>query len=388
MLFNKLNFSFPLGSGGAPAETWWLASGTNLVPFMRHKSSDVVADATITAPAGGRTYLYTTLWRAIAQDGLVRRLWLSVITTGATAWKAKVFRKNGANYDFVSECAFTPSGTGLISVDLSTPISCQPGDRIAIFVPENGAFSVDNTSANHTYNEADGDIITTNAFTTQTTSKSMNLIPYGYQPFAVFIGDSIMEGHNTASVWHSVFDTANGPSGNPTAEVGNQMRAIMPGLEYQNYAFADQGWVWVDATGLLQAYTSYALKASAWVIMAGVNDISNGVTWDTVAGELATIRTRVVAGDLWICEILPWTAGSDLQAATLRTWNDNLATWCAANNARLIACHDAMGQVRVSTGEIDDLLTAYNQDGVHLKQAGVDALAAIIKAALGAVYNP
>jgi hypothetical protein len=85
--------------------------------------------------------------------------------------------------------------------------------------------------------------------------------------------------------------------------------------------------------------------------------------------------------------LLPWTNGSDGQAGTVRTWNANLAVWCAANGAHLIECHDPMGQVRISTGELDDMKTAYNQDGVHLSTVGVDALAQIIKTAFQAYYG-
>jgi hypothetical protein len=45
-----------------------------------------------------------------------------------------------------------------------------------------------------------------------------------------------------------------------------------------------------------------------------------------------------------------------------------------------------MGQVRISTGELDDLKTAYNQDGIHLKQAGVDMMAQTIKAKMAMYF--
>jgi lysophospholipase L1-like esterase len=80
-----------------------------------------------------------------------------------------------------------------------------------------------------------------------------------------------------------------------------------------------------------------------------------------------------------ISEILPWTAGTDANAATIRSFNGSLATWCAANGATLVLCHDTMGMIRASTGEIDDLNTAYDYDGVHLTATGVVKMAQIIK---------
>lgn len=96
-----------------------------------------------------------------------------------------------------------------------------------------------------------------------------------------------------------------------------------------------------------------------------------------------TFLAALPAGtSLFVNEILPYTSGNDTQAATIRTLNANYATWCAENGATLIQCHDAMGQVRASTGELDDLATAYNHDGAHLTTAGVDKLAEIVAQAL------
>ena len=155
-------------------------------------------------------------------------------------------------------------------------------------------------------------------------------------------------------------------------------------FEYQNMSLGSQTFAWVLSTG---APAAIAVQPRAILIHCGVNDIATARSWANVEADLDGIAALITTEDLWIDEILPWTNGSDGQAATVRTWNDNLATWCAANGAHLIACHDAMGQVRSGTGELDDLKTAYDQDGVHLSTAGVDALAQIIKTALQAYYG-
>jgi len=69
---------------------------------------------------------------------------------------------------------------------------------------------------------------------------------------------------------------------------------------------------------------------------------------------------------------------NDVQAATIRTWNANLAAWCLSNNATLIPTHDAMGKIRVSTGQLDDLKTEYDADGTHITQLGVLKMAEIM----------
>jgi hypothetical protein len=113
------------------------------------------------------------------------------------------------------------------------------------------------------------------------------------------------------------------------------------------------------------------------------------VDWATIQSNLNTIKATILPWQhLFVDEILPWTNGTDAQVATVRTFNANLAVWCAANGATLVPCWGAMGQLRPSTGYFDDLKAVYDQDGVHLKQPGVDQMAAIWKAELEKYYNP
>jgi lysophospholipase L1-like esterase len=80
---------------------------------------------------------------------------------------------------------------------------------------------------------------------------------------------------------------------------------------------------------------------------------------------------------LFISEIAPYTAGNDTMAANIRAFNSNYATWCANNGAVLVPIHDALGKVRASTGQLDDL--NYDAgDGTHLSKTGVDVYAKII----------
>lgn len=137
-------------------------------------------------------------------------------------------------------------------------------------------------------------------------------------------------------------------------------------VQITDNALGSQTFAWVNSTGMPAAV---ATNPQAILIHCGVNDISDGRTWAQVESDLDGIKAQW-SGVLFISEILPWTNGTDEQNVTVRTWNDNLATWCAANDATLIATHDAMGQVRVSTGELDDLKTIYDSDGVHPTSAG------------------
>jgi hypothetical protein len=199
-----------------------------------------------------------------------------------------------------------------------------------VYLPATGEIGLRNATAAFTYRYADGDIVATDAFATQVASKEIHLGAYGKPSFLVACGDSIYEGHNTNNQWHSLYDIANGGvSGTPTSELWNQMRAIMAGLEYQNYSYGSQTMSWVNTTGFTQAFTTYALKSKVWLIGAGVNDINTGRAWADVEIDLDAIRARCTTGE-WLTEILPIPI-SDAHAL-IRT-SRQLCIWCAANNA-------------------------------------------------------
>ena len=307
--------------------------------------------------------------------------------TAGAAWKFKVFRYNTGTtlYDMVSESALViPNGIEqAYTVDLVTPLAVQMGDVPGVFIPASNKIVTEVTAPPINFRYEAGDITTSHAFS-QAAARSLELDLFGYSPFLVVTGDSVPEGHNGATSWHGPLHAVNPgtgslPGGTVTSEIANQIRGLIGDgklLEYQNLSLGSQTFAWVAATGIIAAHAALPNKI---FILCGVNDVSTARIWADVETDLNTIKTTLTTDKLYISEILPWTAGSDAQAATIRTWNAALAAWCAANSATLIVCHDAMGQIRVSTGEIDDLLAAYDQDGVHLSTAGVAALAGLWK---------
>jgi hypothetical protein len=140
---------------------------------------------------------------------------------------------------------------------------------------------------------------------------------------------------------------------------------------------------WTATNGILQCIAS---NAPTIIVHDGVNDNNTGRTWANILADLNDIRASVSNHqDLFFDEILPWPNGTDSQNATNRAWNTNLAVWCATNNAHLISSHDLMGKLRVSTGQLDDLLLA--NDGVHPGAGGEYVLWSIWFNALEAFYG-
>lgn len=352
---------------GGYAQASWVGNGS------------VAADYTVICPG----------W-AVTQDTTIRQIAVNVLARDGAAWKLKLFRYNSGitKFDFVSETTFTPAATGAQVINLDTPLAAQPGDVLGIYCPASNQIKSDNTTVrSQKFKYAAGDITTSTLFTPASYSE-LDLEARGYKPYLAISGDSIPEGSGNGSAtthWYALYDTLPAtvkslPGGTPTSEVANQLRALIGDgtmLQYQDCAKGSTQYSWVAATGIVAAV---AAKPHTVIVLAGTNDINSAIDWSVVSGNLDTIKAACSAANvrrLMICEILPRTNFDDTKAATVRTWNASIATWCAANQAILIVAHDEMGQLRVSTGYNDDLLTAYNLDDIHLKPAGVNALAAI-----------
>lgn len=328
----------------------------------------------------GRLFVLDSEKHRIRQDGLVRSVKLSLYATytgdKSNSLKALVLRESWSGYTLVSQSELlSPANTtGTQTFTLATPIACQKGDVGAIWVkgfyPDLNIRGGALTGAKVRYQDGE----TLPGTWTDIENFGMDVVFEGQSPFIVSTGDSILAGYNTATPWHTHYD-ALGISGAPASDPMDAVADAISGLGYQN--FCQAGTTWADAVSKVAAINSVGSRA---VIAAyGVNDISAGRSMSAIEADMDAFKAGLSADKkLFICEVLPWTAGNDTQAAATRSLNANYAAWCAANDATLIRTHDAMGQMRVSTDELDDLKTSYSYDGVHLTSAGVTALADLI----------
>lgn len=362
----------------------WRMPTSSRVQFAGVDSSTFANNGELNGGAGGLTMISGVLNERCRQHGHIRQVQAFIISPGAAGKqiKFKVFRPNGLNYDFVSESEkITPTLTGATETfDLAYPMACQPGDVLGVWieadnVPKVAIAAVTIVGANSIRYTA-GDILGTEAFGSTINNLAICIEGFGISPYLAVTGDSIGEGQ---TAWLSHYDA--GPAGTLTSEPWYILRSKIPQVfQYQNHCRGAQTYTWVDNVGFVSAE---ATGAKTILIVCGVNDVSAARAWADVDANLDSIKVQFAASTaakkLLISEILPWTAGSDAQAATIRTWNANLAAWCTANGATLVPCHDVLAQVRGSTGELDDLLAAYDLDGVHLTVAGYTALAAIVR---------
>lgn len=336
-----------------------------------------------TAP--GRTYIHVETKALL----LIQPSWLTSFEVYVINWastneiKLKIFRKNGATYDHVytSEAfsGLTPNATNTLV--LASPTLVREGDIWGVYLSYNTSATAAQVSAKSlagctNYYET-GDITSAGwSPSLHVDNFRMNMRVFGTPANVGYTGDSIMAGHNAGADWRPYLDNivaGIGPvGGTPSSAIPfvcqqtNGLNAL-----FVNASKGSQTFAWVASTGG-PAITNE--QANVMVVHCGVNDVNTARSWTDVAADLDSVRTmHARPKPLFVSEILPWTAGSDAQAATIRTWNTNLAGWCTTNAATLLPMHDALGQLRISTGYLDDLLAAYDQDGVHLTQAGVNA---------------
>lgn len=203
-------------------------------------------------------------------------------------------------------------------------------------------------------------------------------------PFLSIVGDSWAERPNQAGA------TWNGPyrvppnSGNPASHAGYHMALLGLRFTYNVYALGGSFWADVRTTYLPDALLT---NPTAIIAITGGNDIGQGHTWATVESNLNACKALLSPSQhLFVSEIAPGDLYSDANAAIVRTFNANFATWCAANGATLIAIHDAFAQTRTSTGQLDDLKTIY-ANGNHTNTVGVQLLAELWFDALEEYYT-
>lgn len=118
------------------------------------------------------------------------------------------------------------------------------------------------------------------------------------------------------------------------------------------------------------------------VIEGGTNDLNGGVGWGTVSANLTTMfeALKLQSNIVIYLGIFPRSDIDDTKAGTRRTWNDSIQTLVGTynidNNFHFIDLDSVLGQIRVSTGELDDLKDEYDcGDGVHLNDAGCQVVA-------------
>lgn len=337
--------------------------------------------ATLGASDSGKTWILPG--RAARQNCVATSARIWVNTAGSGTWAIKHFRWTGATYEYQGEREITVSGAGAQTVSF-TALTLQKSDVIGIYVPADGSLETISCDLLTEVRVETGEISSDNTFSTGV-AYGIPLDIYGNRPYLAASGDSLASGNNAApNFWYSwlynvaLLDVS--PGGTETSEIWHQIQADYTDLEYQNHALGSMEWSWVLSTAVPYIV---ACNPHTVVIICGTNDIDNERTLFTTTAIMDQVKSALDAAGvrrMAICEVLPRTDFIDADAAKVREWNVEYASWAKSNGVQLISCHDAIGQIRVSTGELDDIATAYDSgDGIHMSTAGVEALSELIQ---------
>jgi len=374
-------------------------------------SGNFVNSSQLAGGAGGRVFLDGIVTDRMLQAGSITAVSYRCVTAGTTnGMQFVVYRVNGSNYDFVGASeAFTPITGSNQTRTLTTPITgVRVGDVCGVWVDIDGGgaaftdISVAASSGNNIPWVAGSPGGTNVNFPNTVANFALDLEFFGAQPTAAMTGDSIEVGHG--GTFTSYFDgtgPAVGSDGAPLCELGYNMKPLIGGSwNYQDFANGSQTLAWVLSTGVpailsgTGMHGSVACGATELWIHCVVNDIAGGRSNAAIQADLDSIRTLWgTVNPIFIDEVLPDSNFNDTQAAAVRSWNTALASWASGkSNVRVVSCWSAFGQNRTSTGQNDDLLSAYNSgDGVHLNAAGAAALALLrknVRLVATPPYNP
>jgi len=337
----------------------------------------------------GRTFIDATPVDRCLQNSAVKRVDYLVDRSGPLAMKIKIFRPHDGKFNLVGESeVFEPVRGSVQQRVLARPIhGVIPGDFIGCWF---GATATEKKPV-HALTRAKGPVLwstgdsrgTNQAFPNSIPGMSLPLEVFGDPPVAVVTGDSIEAGHG--SHYESYLDET-GPAGDQRAELALCMRSII-GKEftYQDYASGSKTWQWVNVSAMPAILFGTGVHASAGIGMqeiwchCGVNDIQQNRSWEAVRADLDEIYEQLPRGcALFIDEILPDSNFDDAKSAQVRAFNRNYVEWAKGKlDVRIVRCHDTVGEVRQSTGQIDNLKAEYGTgDGVHLNKVGAEAVAA------------
>ncbi|MDD5041979.1 MAG: DUF2341 domain-containing protein [Candidatus Peribacteraceae bacterium] len=346
------------------------------------------SDAVIVAPydsavsgagniADGDSYRYfLTLGQRyrVRQNGTITQVEV-YIADAATDFRIDIWRKNGTTYDLVgeSENLADSLSVGVINtVSLSTSISgVQEGDYYGYRLDGDGnpLYSRSGVSGVTMYYVTGSTPSATGYNWEAQASLAGVVVPielYMQAPQVVFIGDSIIAGHPNHYSFIETSATTN------LASTIEKQFGDLTSYTYQNMGIGSQ-----TTSQIAARFTTDVvdLKPRVAVVEGGVNDIGQGGAKSTfLANWTAMLDAAQDAGiTMVILKILPWTNGTNSQMQTRDDWNASLASLASGyTNAVVVDASSYVGQYRPSGsgGNLWDIQTAYNADGVHFNQAG------------------
>jgi len=343
----------------------------------------------------------------IRQDGDIASVSLYINTlTSVTSVTLKVWRKSGSTYDMVGSAVLSGLGTGL-NTDIAASITdVEEGDFLGITIVKStgtnnqelkarAEASPANTWKTYYFNSAQtGDDVDWEG--SSDGNNNQVVVPLEVKmtnaPYAVFIGDSIMEGQVTTTPF-----TGNMSFVNDDADIEDMENSIpyfvgrSMNVTYQNMAIGGQ-----KVYGEIEPrFEDDVIDAEPRIIIAngGINDLFllGWVGATPSAGDISTAKTNMITAWTSILDaadtagipivVMSLTHGYDsgvitnptLYSQSVDDWNDSLRTLVQSyDDAIWIETDVWVDQFRVGgdAGNLWDQQEEYRSDGLHFSDMG------------------
>lgn len=323
----------------------------------------------------------------IRQAGSITRVafYLPSKPAALTAFYFQVWRKNGSNYDRIGQENVLSSMVAASDNDitLATPIDVLEGDYVGygytvssdpgnflngVTLASSGRY-VNSTPTSSGYNWSAGTSL----------GQYWPINTYMKAPVIVSIGNSIAAGHTAHDSYIEQSVSPDAPTTTYIYKVGALLN-----VPTQNMGIGSQG------TGTISARFAadvVALKPRYAIIEGGVNDVAAGTANGTIITNFTSMLNAAVAADIIpvVMLVLPWTDGTDPQSQQIDALNILLTALVATYpTAILVDARAGVGQEKVGgdPGNLWDIQTSYDADGIHFNAAGNTVIAQYIANAI------
>lgn len=202
---------------------------------------------------------------------------------------------------------------------------------------------------------------------------------YGRAPQILCIGDSLAGGGNQHGSYCQTMRTTENPDAAYIAKVGQKLHCA-----YQNMGVGSE-----NSTATAARFTADAVSLCPRIaiVTVGINDHNAGITQAVYLSNMTTMLDACQANGIIpvICLIAPSTALSDARMTERDAWSAALIALAATYPTAVVVDLDPyLGKYRATgpAGNLWDIQTAFDDDGVHFTAIGYSRYADAVLDAL------
>ena len=269
---------------------------------------------------------------------------------------------------------FTETAGTVETITLDTPITIEDGTIVTVVVETTGTITGMFHATTSSYQLNSTFVDTDHTTDTQRNFKGQGTEDDRYIPIELIMaptniigmGDSIMEAYpNNRSYVNQQGVALITPDEQIIKFVADNY-----GWNYQNVGIAGER---SDTGEARLARDVIRMNPRACVVQYGGNDLAANRTAAQMFTSMENICDDLVANNIIpiVCSCTPFAPLTDVKSAIRRDYNSQLNGLTATHGAIVVQLDSILGQIRPSTGQLDDLQSAFAEpDTVHLSPLG------------------